>query len=100
MQSSSNLFTSAQKQTIVDCLGKGRAERINIKIDNYGMVRLAIERTGHTSGFQRMSYKIDLNGVKSSIVQTAFDNNAKLVHQAVGASKNNLYDVKKGPVKK
>ena len=93
----SNIFdlTMSQIKTIKDCLGKGAVDRVYIKKNELGLVRLSLERKGHTSGFQRMSYEIDSIGNKSKVVQTAFDSNFKLVHQKPGAIKNNLYDVKK-----
>ncbi len=60
-----------------------------------GEVRFYYERPGHTSGFQRMSFKMGENGVKLRVVQTVFDDDNNLVHQRPGVAKNNLYDVKK-----
>jgi hypothetical protein len=93
-------LTNNQVKTIFKCFGDGRVDKVNIKVDNYGMVRLSMERLGHTSGFQRMSYKINQDGVKTSVVQTAYDNQKKLVRQKPGNNKNNLYDVKKYVSKK
>ncbi len=75
-------------------------ERVNLRIDNYGIARFSMERSGHTSGFQRMSYKVGLDGTKISVVQTAFDANLKLARQKSETTKNVLFDVKKKPVRR
>lgn len=59
-----------------------------------GDVRLIAERSGATSGYQRMSFEIDQAGRTNKLVQTAFDDTNMLVRQRPGESKNNLYDVK------
>jgi len=84
-----------QEKAIRDVLGTGTMNSINIKKMHNGTLHVSCQRPGRTSGFQRMSFKIAENGVKLHVVQTAFDNDNNLVHQRPGASKNNLYDVKK-----
>lgn len=59
-----------------------------------GTMHLSLERAGHTSGFQRMSFKVDPTGKTLRVVQTAFDDFGNLVRQNPDASKNNLYDIK------
>ena len=87
-------ISESQTKAILKQLKSGRMDSINIKQMNNGQVHLSVERSGHTSGFQRMSFKINENGTNLRIVQTAFDNEGKIVHQMPGSSKNNLYDIK------
>lgn len=75
-------------------------QRINIKINDDGVVRVSCERSGRVEGFQRMSFEISATGEKTKVVQTAFDKENRLVRQKPGASKNNLFDVKKHKVRK
>jgi len=93
-------LTDKQVDTALTCLRKGSAQKINIKIDCFGFMKFSMERSGHTSGFQRMSYKIDLDGQKGPVVQTAFDSKLNLVRQKSISNKNILFDVKKPRVKK
>lgn len=86
---------ATQANEIKKLLGSGQMNSVSIKKMHNGNIHFSYERPGHTSGFQRMSFKIAENGVKLRVVQTAFDDNNNLVHQRPGASKNNLYDVKK-----
>jgi len=87
--------TTEQANSLKEVLKTGRMDNIRIHKINTGAVHVACERPGHTSGFQRMSFKLGENGGKVRVVQTAFDDNSKLVHQRPGATKNNLYDIKK-----
>jgi curved DNA-binding protein CbpA len=89
-------LTEKQIQTIrQDIFTSGAMNSVNIRKMYNGNVHISCERPGRASGFQRMSFKLNENGVKLRVVQTAFDDNNNLVHQKQGASKNNLYDVKK-----
>lgn len=75
---------------------KGATERVSLKVNNAtGDARLALERNSRDSGFQRMSYEISPHGETSKLVQTAFDDEVRLVRQRPGEAKQNLYDVKK-----
>jgi hypothetical protein len=87
--------TAEQADSIKRVLKTGRMDNIRIHKMNNGAVHVACERPGHTSGFQRMSFKYAKNGNTVRVVQTAFDGNGKLVHQRPNVAKNNLYDVKK-----
>jgi uncharacterized membrane protein YgcG len=88
-------ITPDQKRELLELLRSGQMASISIKKMYNGEIRFYYERPGHTSGFQRMSFKVAENGVKLRVVQTAFDDNNNLVHQRPGVTKNNLYDVKK-----
>jgi hypothetical protein len=84
-----------QVKETLKCLKDGRATSVNFKLDKVGNIKLSMERPGHTSGFQRMSYKIEPNGNKAYVVQTAFDEQLNLVRQRGTEGKNILFDVKK-----
>ncbi len=88
-------ITPDQKRELLELLRSGQMASISIKKMYNGEVRFYYERPGHTSGFQRMSFKLAENGVKLRVVQTAFDDENNLIHQRPGVAKNNLYDVKK-----
>jgi len=89
-------LTPEQTQKVLDYLKKGSADRVNLKFSNTtGEVRLSCERSGRVNGYQRMSYGIDTEGNTNKVVQTAFDDQNRLVRQSSGSPKNNLYDVKK-----
>lgn len=88
-------LTQGQVKKVIETLGKGRMDNVSIKHVNHNSeVRVFGVRSGHTDGYQRMSYGIDVSGQRTLIVQTAFDNHGNLVHQKSGQAKNNLYDVK------
>lgn len=96
MRSGDHPLTPEQTQKVLGYRKKGSADRVNLKISNTtGEVRMSSERSGHTSGYQRMSYEIGTQGNTNKVVQTAFDDQNQLVRQIPGAPKNNLYDVKK-----
>ncbi len=84
-----------QRDKILDILGGGRMDSLTLKKMSNGDIRLITERSGHTNGFQRFSFEVNQAGQTEKIVQTAFDDSNKLVHQKPGEFKNNLYDVKK-----
>lgn len=86
---------AGQVKKLLEILGSGRMDSITLKLMPNGEVRLAAERAGYSSGYQRMSFEIDQLGITNKVVQTAFDDANKLVPQRPGEFKNNLYDVKK-----
>ena len=88
-------FSPDQVKKAIKQLGSGRMDSVSIRRMNNGELRLYAERQGAVSGYQRMSFGIDSHGSTNKVVQTAFDDLDVLVRQSSGASKNNLYDVKK-----
>lgn len=95
LRSGEHVLAPEQTQKVLRYLRKGSVDRINLKISNYtGEVRLSFERSGRTSGYQRMTYEIDIEGNTNKVVQTVFDDQNQLIHQSPRSPKNNLYDVK------
>ncbi len=88
-------ITHSQVQKVKDLLGGGRMDGVTIKKMQSGDLRVAAERGGRTTGYQRMSFEINPQGQTTKVVQTAFDDSNTLVRQRLGEIKNNLYDVKK-----
>lgn len=87
--------SSVQRDKVLEILGCGRMDNINVKLMSSGNIRLSAIRGGRNEGYQRMSFEIDLAGRTIKVVQTAFDNDNNLVRQQPGAARNNLFDVKK-----
>jgi hypothetical protein len=67
---------------------------VSVKIVNHsGEARIVYTRPGY-DGYQRMSRSISPSGRTRLMIQTGFNSENKIEHQAPGAPRNNIYDVK------